>query len=254
MHIKVLKWLFAVVVYGAVFSITYYSSSDYVTASLLGVLLTGAGVQTTFSGQAQCEAFIVVGDVDTANPLRGLSVEIDGSPFINIQASLPLMSAFMQWQMESIGATVGFQIKVATGMIPKNTTYRFTNNGVTTPNIFVYSDQQDGVPILATTKGINALSYEDFNKFSALFLTLPASIDRVEMVFNDGHIATMTIEEIDGYFAFSNNSEANGRLTAVSVIDNTAQNIKSCRVFATVAATVLVAKLPNAAFKALQKS
>jgi len=229
--------------------------------SQLGTLITGAGVQTTFAGQAQCEQYIVVGDVDTANPLRGFSVEVDGAPFININGSLPLMSAFMQWQMESIGATVGFMLKVATGMIPKNTTYRFTNNGVTTPNIFVYSEAQDGIPILATTKGINASSFEDFKKFSALFLTLPASISSVEIVFAEydengrvrpGHKATMTIEEVDALFALNNQSEANGRLTAVSVIDNTDQNILSVRVFASVAATVLVAKMPNEAFRALK--
>lgn len=221
--------------------------------SQLGTLTTGAGVQTTFAGQSQCESYIVIGDVDTANPLEGLSVEVDGSPFINIQLSLPLMSAFMQWQMESIGAAVGFMLKIATGMIPKNTTYRFTNNGVTTPKIFVFSDAQDGIPILATTKGINAASYEDFSKFSALFLTLPASISSVEIIFDEGHKATMTIEEVDALFAFKNQSETNGRLTAVSIIDNTDQAIKSVRVFASVAATVLVVKLPNVAFKALKE-
>jgi len=224
--------------------------------SQLGTLITGAGVQTTFAGQAQCEQYIVIGDVDTANPLRGFSVEIDGQPFINIQASLPLMSAFLQWQMESIGATVGFMLKLATGMIAKSTTYRFTNNGVTTPDIFVFSEAQDGIPILATTKGINVSSFEDFTKFSALFLTLPASISSVEIVFNGedgkpGHKATMTIEEVDALFAFNNQSEANGRLTAVSIIDNSEQNIKSVRVFASVAATVLVAKLPNVDFQEL---
>jgi len=229
--------------------IIYFGDPLMMEASLLGALVTGAGIQTTFPGQAQCEQYILIGDVDTANPLRGISVEIDGRPFINIQASLPLMSAFMQWQMESVGATVGFLLKIATGMIPKNTTYRFTNNGVTTPNIFVYSDAQDGVPILSTTKGINALSFEDFSKFSALFLTLPASLDRCEIIFSDGHQASMGIEEIDSYFAFRNQSEANGRLTAVSVIDNTDQSIRSVRVYATVAMTVLVAKLPNEAFK-----
>ena len=221
--------------------------------SQLGVLITGAGVQTTFAGQAQCEQYIVLGDVDTAMPLRGLSVEIDGSPFINIQLSLPLMKAFAQWQMESIGATVGFMLKISTGMIKTNTTYRFTNNGATTPKIFVYSDAQDGVPIIATTKGINASSFEDFNKFSALFLTAPADISSVEIVFSDGHKATMTIEEVDALFAFNNQSEADGRLSAVSIIDNTDQSIKTVRVFASAVATVLVVKLPNAAFKALDE-
>jgi len=224
-------------------------TGDIVNASLLGALITGAGVQTTFSGQAQCEQYILIGAVDTANPLRGVSVEIDGSPFINIQTSLPLMSAFMQWQMEAVAGAPGFLLKISTGMIATNTTYRFTNNGATTPSIFVYSDSQNGVPIIATTKGITASSFEDFSKFSALFLTLPASISSVEIVWSDGHKSTETIGEVDSYFALSNQTDALGRLTAVSVIDNTDQMIKSVRVFASVVATVLVVKLPNQVFE-----
>jgi hypothetical protein len=229
------------------------SDSGIVTASVLGVLITGAGVQTTFAGQGQCEEYIVIGDVDTANALRGLTVEVDGNTFINIQNSAALMSAFAKWQQETCGAMVGLVLKVATGMIKRNTTYRFTNDGVTTPTVRVFSDSQGGIPILATTKQINALSFEDFSAFSALFLTLPASVASVEIVFADGYKATMTIEEVDAYFSLKNQSEADGRLAGVSVIDNTDQSIKSVRVFAgAVAVTVLIAKLPNDAFKALQ--
>jgi len=217
--------------------------------SLLGALITGAGVQTTFAGQAQCEQYILLGDVDTAFMLRGLSVEIDGSPFINIQNSLPLMSAFSQWQMENVGGAPGFLLKIATGVIPTNTTYRFTNDGATTPNIFIFSDAKDGVPIIATTKGINANSFEDFNKFSALFITVPADITSIEIVWADGHKTTLGIEEAAAYFAFSNQTDANGFLTAVLVIDNTDQMIKSVRIFADpTGATVLIVKLPNAVF------
>ena len=218
--------------------------------SVLGPLLTGAGVQTTFSGQAQCEQFILIGDVDTALPIRGLSVEVDGSPNINIQNSLPLMSAFSQWQMEMTGAAVGFMLKIATGMIARNTTYRFTNDGILTPNVFVFSEASDGIPIIATTKGINLSSYEDFSKFSALFLTLPVNVSSVEVVMSDGYKATMQIEEVDGWFAFEHQSEANGRLTGVSVLDNSQQQIKSVRIFTGgTGITVLVAKIPNEAFK-----
>jgi len=219
--------------------------------SLLGVLVTGAGVQTTFPGQAQCEQYILLGDVDTAFMLRGLSVEIDGSPFINIQNSLPLMSAFAQWQMENVAGAPGFLLKVATGSIQTNTTYRFTNDGVTTPNIFVFSDAQEGVPVIATTKGINASSFEDFNKFSALFITVPADITSLEIVWQDGWKSTIGIEEAAAYFSMSNQTDANGLLTAVLVIDNTEQNVKSVRVFADpTGATVLIAKLPNEMFDA----
>lgn len=222
-----------------------------VLGSVLGVLTGGAGVQTTFAGQSQCESYIVLDDVDTANALRGLTVEIDGQPFINIQNSAALMAAFAKWQMETISGTgvVGLMLKVATGSIRKNTTYRFTNDGLTTPTVRVFSDAQNGVPIVATTKGINASSFEDFSKFSALLITDPANVDSVEIVFRDGHKATMTIQEADALFSLKNQAEANGRLAAVSVIDNTDQSISSVRIFAAAAAiTVLIAKLPNSVF------
>jgi hypothetical protein len=221
--------------------------------SQIGTLLTGAGVQTTISGQSQCEEYLVIGDVDTANALRGLSVEVDGTPFINIQNSAPLMGAFAKWQQQTCGTVVGLTLKIATGAIKKNTTYRFTNDGVAVPAIKAFSDSQNGIPMIATTKSVNASSYEDFEKFSALFLTLPASVSSVEIAFVDGHKATLSIEEVDAMFSFRNQSEVDGRLNAVSVIDNTTQNIKSVRVNAGgTAVTVLIVKIPNEAFDALR--
>lgn len=222
--------------------------------SNLGPLITGAGVATTFPGQAQMDEYVVIGDVDTAPPLQGIQVEVDGTPFINIVNNAALVGAFQKWQQEMTGATVGLQFKVGTGSIARNTTYRFINNGATTPMVKVYSDSKNGVPIVATTKQVNINSYEDFTKFSALFLSLPASVSTVEIVFADGHKATMTIEEVDALFSLNNNSEADGRLNAVSVINNTDQSIQTVRVFAGgTAVTVLIAKLPNQAFQALQE-
>lgn len=227
------------------------TETGIVTASLLGALITGAGVQTTFAGQAQCEQLIVVGDVDTANPLQGLSVEVDGNTIINIQ-SAALITAFMKWQMEVVGAVVGLAIKISTGMINRSTTYRFTNAGATTPNIYVSSEAPNGIPILAATKFVNPLGFEDFSKFSALFITLPANVGQVEVVYNSGHKATLTIQEVDAWFALNNQAEADGRLGGVSVIDNTDKRIKSVRITAAATGvTVLIAKIPNEAFEKL---
>lgn len=219
--------------------------------SVIGALITGAGVKTTFAGQSQCESFIVIGDPDDANVLRALSVEIDGTPFININ-SAALMNAFQKWQNMALAGAVGLTLKIATGQIKRNTTYSFTNDGATTPNVRVFSTAKDGVPIVATTKQINALSFDDFDKFSALFLTAPADVTEVELLFTSGHKATMTIQEVDALFAMGNDSEAAGRLGGVSVIDNRGQTVQSVRVFAGAnPVTVLVAKLPDAAFKVL---
>lgn len=221
--------------------------------SQIGTLTTGAGVATLITGQSQCESFLLFGDVDTAFPLRGLTVEVDGKPFININASAPLMGAFAEWQMETVGGAVGFMLKIATGQIKANTDYRFVNDGVTTPNIYAFSDAKNGVPLIASTKTINDGSFEDFGDFSALFITDPANLDRGEVVFADGHSSSMVPQEIDGYFSLSNQADANGRLNAVSVMDNTNEDFKAVRLYATGGAlTVLVAKLPDAAFRALR--
>jgi len=220
--------------------------------SVIGTIITGAGVQTTFSGQAQCDEYIVLGDIATANPLTGLTVEIDGTPFINIANSQPLVGAFMKWTSEFAGTIVGNFFKIATGMIKRNTTYRFTNSGAFTPIVRVFSDSKDGVPFLATTKQINVSSFEDFAKFSMLAITLPANISSVEIVFADGHKGTLTQQEVDALFNLKNQTEANGQLNACSIIDNTDQSIQSVRIFAgATALTVLIVKLPQASFDAL---
>lgn len=218
----------------------------------IGTLTTGAGVQTVIAGNSQCEQYLLLGDVDTPNALQGLQVEIDGTPYININGAA-LLNAFQKWTMEMTAGAVGIMLKIATGVIEKNTTYRFTNSGATTPNIFAFSDSKNGVPLLATSKTINNNSYEDFDRFSALFLETPANILSLEMIFADGHRSTLSGVEADAYFALKNNSDANGQLGTVTVIDNTDQSIKSVRVNTqTGALTVLVVKIPDSAFEVLK--
>lgn len=220
----------------------------------ISTLLTGAGVTTVIPGQSQAEEFLLIGDVDTANPLQALQVEIDGTPFITIN-SAALLTAFMKWMMETINGTavVGLLIKVATGLIKRNTTYRLTNAGATTPAIFAFSTNRSGIPYLSSSKQINPSAYEDFDKFSALFITAPANIQSAEVLFADGHRSTMSGVELDSLFAYDNQSEANGQLGGVTVIDNRDQSIQQVRLYCvTTALTVLVAKLPNEAFQQIK--
>lgn len=98
----------------------------------IGTLTTGAGIVTILGGQSQLENMLLIGDVDTTNPLRAIQVETEGKTILNIN-SVALISAFMKWQMELTASTVGLLLKLATGRINKTTTYRLTNDGVTTP-------------------------------------------------------------------------------------------------------------------------
>jgi len=220
----------------------------------LGTLTTGAGVVTVIAGQSQCEALLVLGSVATANPLQGLQVEIDGTPYFNVTNQPALLSAFFKWMAAFVSTLSGVVLKVASGAIPKPTTYRLTNNGATTPAIFAFSDNDNGVPILVGTQQINASSYGDFEKFSALFIGTPANVSSAEIVFNSGRKATLTQVEVDALFVmkpYVPATEANGQLLGVSVIDNRDKSIKSVRLYCSAANTILIAKIPDAAFNAM---
>ena len=108
----------------------------------IGTLITGAGVETTIAGQASAASVLYLGDVDTANPLTGISVEIDGVPFINIRGSATLCTAFAKWGCRAIEGTniVGVAYLLGTGKINRNCTYRLINGGATVPAIRVLSD------------------------------------------------------------------------------------------------------------------
>lgn len=220
---------------------------------LITTLITGAGVVTT-SGQAQCESMIVVGDVDTANALQGLSVEVDGAPFFNIPSSnSALIGAYAKWMVNGVGTVVGLVFKIATGRIPRATTYRFTNNGATTPAVYAFSDADNGVPVVCATKGINASSYDDFSKFSALFIGTPANLTNADVLFTNGYRVTMTMQELEAWFSMKNQAETNGDLNAVTVIDNRDGSVAAMRLYCSGANTILIAKLPDASFQALKE-
>lgn len=219
----------------------------------IGTLLTGAAVQTTIPGMAQCEQILVLGSVATANPLQGLQVEIDGVPFININNQPALLSAYAKWQAQFVSTLVGVVFPIATGRINRNTTYRLVNNGATTPIIYATSFGENGVPFLVGTKQVNASSYEDFEKFSSLFIGTPANLASAEIVFSNGCKSTMTFQELDAMYALQNSTEANGELLAVTVIDNRDQKIKSVRLNCSAANTILVAKIPDPSFQIMNK-
>jgi len=222
----------------------------------IGTLVTGAGVETTIAGQASAASLLYLGDIDTANPLSGITLEIDGVPFVNIRGSATLCTAFSKWGSRAIEGTniLGVCYKLGTGKVNKNTTYRLINAGATTPVVRVLSDNQDGVPYIVAQKGINAQSFEDFSRFSALIIDIPANVNNIEMNFRDGHRETWSVTDADTYYALNFEAEADGRLGGCTVIDNTAGTLDSVRINATTAISVLTIKLPDAAFQELKNA
>lgn len=211
----------------------------------IGTLLSGLGTVTNIAGLSQLDEFIVIGDADTANPLQGFQVEVNGETLININ-SQPLITAFGKYLQESVGSSVGFMLKVSTGRIKGNTTLRFTNSGTTTPTIFAFSDSDGGLPFIVSTEVILSGSYSEYFDFSALFITAPANVQQAVVTFTNGFQTTMTSVELGAYFNLTNQAEADGYLGGVVVVDNSAGNVQSVRLFATGAnLSVLVLRIPK---------
>lgn len=223
--------------------------------SRIGTLITGAGIVTPITGLSYVDPYIVLGDIDTATPLTGLQVEIGGENTINIVGSTPLVSAFSKFLTQTTGAVIGLVFKIATGRIYLPSSLRFTNAGATVPDIFNFGDSSNGKPIRAIQQGINALSNQIFEKFTAIMITPSANVGSVDFQMKDGTSVTYTIAEVDALFNLKNPAEANGRLDAVvSTIDNTDGKIAWVRVNATTAVTVLVIKFSDPDFQELRNS
>jgi hypothetical protein len=211
----------------------------------IGSLLSGNGTVTNISGLSQLDEFILIGDVDTANPLQGLTVEVNGDTLINIQ-SQPLISAFAKWMMETAGSVVGLMLKVSTGRIKGSTNLRFVNTGATTPPIFSFSDSDSGAPIYANSETILAGSYKDFENFTALIMHSPASVGQCTAFFANGFSSNVTFQEIAAYFALENQAETDGLLGGCLVVDNRDGRFKGFRVNAVTAnLNVLVIRIPE---------
>jgi len=223
--------------------------------SRIGTLVTGAGVVTPITGLSYVDPYILLGDVDTASPVNGLQVEIGGETTINIVGSQPLCSAFAKFLNQTCATVVGMIFKIATGRIYLPSSLRFTNNGATVPDILNFGDSANGKPIRAISQGINALSNQVFDKFTALMITPSANAGNIDFQFKDGTSVTMTIIEVDALFNLKNQTQADGRLDAVvTTIDNTEGNIAWVRVNATTALTVLVIKFSDPDFVELKNS
>lgn len=239
-------------------------NGNYVTAALLGALTTGAGITSTFAGQFQLEEYIVIGDIDTTNPLQGLYIANNSDTKIDIQTAV-LVTAFFKLYNNFVGTVVGLQFKVSTGRIKGSTTYRFTNAGATTPNIYINSNQEmnqmpngktiPAAPVLVTTDTINANSNQTYKGFTALQVIV-TNVSSFDVTMWDGSTQNMTALEMDGWFAEDNPTEANGRLeSTVTTIDNRDGKYRSVKINTGAGTVTLsVIKLPDAYFQTVKAS
>lgn len=201
--------------------------------SQIGTLTTGAGIQTIINLQ-YAPQMVYLGSVSTIQALQNFSVSIAGKETINLNGNV-LINAFAQWLMEAdVGnGIVGFALKVANGNIPnQQTQLRFTNNGVTTPNIFQYSDQIGTDAVFASTSSVNANANQLVTDFSALFIDT-TNFQNADIQFANGFSDRFEATDIASYFTQTNQADASGLLSTALVINNLGGQVAGVRIFAT---------------------
>jgi hypothetical protein len=213
-----------------------FPSEGFVMADALVTLLTGAGVNTPSGNQSQVESDILIGDPDTAMPLRGIKVNIGGKTTIDVQGSVPLVSVLAKFSNRICGTVISLILRIATGRMylkDANCNITFTNDAATTPGIFWFSQKTGGRPIEAGTDSVNLSASKTVmgSEFAGLFCTPVANIGSFDVTFADDTQQRFTVVEADALFARTNDTEANGRLDpVVTGFDNMRGNIKSVKI------------------------
>jgi hypothetical protein len=200
-------------------------------AILIQALTTGVGVNTGTGAQAQCESDILIGDVDTANPLQGLKCVIDSVTTIDIQLAV-FVNFFMKFTRRMVGSgVIGLLARVATGRIMKNCVITFTNAGATTPIVYSNSERSNGVPVYAIQDSLNLSSNKNITGFAGLAVTPIANIGSFDVTFSDGTVQSLTVIEADALFSKDNDTQTDGRLDAACTgFDNRDGSIASVKI------------------------
>lgn len=209
---------------------------------LVDTLVTGAGIDTVINLPYVPE-FILVGETDTDLPLTKVSISVGGSDYQNINGQ-SLIQADSKIDMEGLlGADVKIAqvIAVADGLIPFQTCQvRLTNAGATTPNIYAFSTSMGSRVFSKGTTTIQDNSSDVFDGFQALIFD-PTNLDYVQVTWEDGTNQKMTEAELKAVFAVLNQSDANGELAGLLVLNNALNIFQSVEIYTSGGAlTVLV--------------
>jgi hypothetical protein len=211
--------------------------------SKIGTLTTGAGVDTQFNLD-YTPSVLLIGTVDTALDIDKLAVQVDGQQTILLSGSVVNL-AVAKYMMESLlGADVKIAqvVKIANGNLDVKCQITITNGGVATPDVFQLSMRNGNSVALCGQDTLQATSNMIFNGFSALFLDT-ANLDRAQITYEDGFIGNFSGVELDALFAMDNQSDADGKLNGLTVIDNQFGNILSVQLFSASGGSIQVTSL-----------
>jgi len=219
--------------------------------SQIGIITTGAGVVTTIT-QNFVPQFMLVGAIDINNPLRNITVTVGGKVVQQV-AGVAVIGAIMKYMMESllgVDVKVGLLWKLANSFIGNQTLQlQLTNDGATTPIVYGFSAGKSlPVPVQAGQETIQASTKIEFDNtipdraFTALFFEA-TNFAYAQVEYTDGHDEQLLIGELDALFATENQCDADGKLNAVTVIDNRFGNFKKVTLYSTSGGAFTVTKL-----------
>lgn len=200
--------------------------------------LAVSGSNPTIINRDQVDAYILIGTVDEDVPLTAFSITIGGkvTQSLSTTAHIQAYAKYLQESLLGADVKVGMLLKVAGDFIPgQNIQYSFDSDdaAVTFP-IYAFSEgETDQIPVVAgqVTKQDGDNQIFEGSEFTALIFP-DTNLDYVNVEYVDGHTSKMTGAEIDALFSLYNNADADGRLAAMHVLDNSRGDIARATVFA----------------------
>jgi hypothetical protein len=215
--------------------------------SQIATMTTGAGVVTTVNLQ-YCPAYVTIGTPGTPLPLQGFSVSVAGKETINVTVT-DFIRAFSLWLVESPNqdaAILMSVLKLANGNLPnQQTQLRFTNDGVTTPAVFAFSESIGDDVVIGATSSVNANANQLVTDFDFLAID-ETNFDNADVTFRSGFTDRFTASELRNFLAMSGQTGSTGRLSGTLAVNNITRSIVSIRLFATAGGNMpyFTAKIP----------
>lgn len=204
-----------------------------------------AASTTTTITQSFVPELVVIATVDQANPISNLTVTIGGTVYQSLSAQARITAAMKYLVQGLLGADVkiGSILKIADGFLPTETLQlTATNADASVYTVYGFSTGRGSKKVMAGETTIQASSYETFEQFTSLLLDA-TNLNRVDIMFEDGHTDPFSAAELQALFVMRNTSDADGDLGSLICIDNRFGNILQAKIFTTSGGSMTVAVL-----------
>lgn len=149
-----------------------------------------------------------------------LSIVQSGRQLANLTGGR--VGAFARLKKFIYGAAqlMGQWLEIAAGRVNGSTTITITHSTANAVNVYGVSSSFSDQLINYVETSINANANQSFDNFSALMLSTPNNIDRVNITFSDGFNDDFTVPELKALISTFQNTDADGLLNGNLAIPN----------------------------------